>query len=93
MTASGGHGVPGQPLRNRPRRAESLDTASLQPMIELAGSELQAAGVCEPLGIALADAGYWRNDAIDALLGPASGSSSHPTSPQRIPARPARRAL
>jgi len=48
---------------------ESLDTASLQPMIESAGAELQAAGVSQPLGIALADAGYWRNDAIDALLG------------------------
>jgi transposase len=70
---------------------ESLDTASLQPMIELADTELQAAGVTEPLGLALADAGYWRNDAIDALLGQGIGVRSAPDADRRKEPRPGRR--
>jgi transposase len=70
---------------------ESLDTASLQPMIELAGTELRAAGVSEPLGLALADAGYWRNDAIDALLGQGIGILIAPDADRRKEPRPGRR--
>jgi transposase len=70
---------------------ESLDTASLQPMIELAGTELAAAGVSEPVGIALADAGYWRNDAIDALLGQGIGVLIAPDADRRKEPRPGRR--
>ena len=47
---------------------ESLDTAYLQPMVETAIRELAAAGVTETPGVVLADAGYWKNDAIDALV-------------------------
>ncbi len=47
---------------------ESLDTASLQPMVETALRELTNAGVAETPGAVLADAGYWKNDAIDALV-------------------------
>jgi hypothetical protein len=70
---------------------ESLDTASLQPMIELACSELQAAGVTEQPGIALADAGYWKNDAIDALLGQGVGVLIAPDADRRKQPRPGRR--
>jgi hypothetical protein len=48
---------------------ESLDTANLQPMLTAAEEELHAAGVCDALGIVLADAGYWKNSAIEALAG------------------------
>jgi hypothetical protein len=70
---------------------ESLDTASLQPLIELACSELQAAGVTEQPGIALADAGYWKNDAIDALLGQGIGVLIAPDADRRKQPRPGRR--
>ena len=70
---------------------ESLDTASLQPMIEAAGAELEAAGVSEPVGLALADAGYWRNDAIDALLGQGIGVLIAPDADRRKAPRPGRR--
>jgi transposase len=70
---------------------ESLDTASLRPMIELAATELQAAGISKPLGIALADAGYWRNDAIDALLGQGIGVLIAPDADRRKEPRPGRR--
>jgi transposase len=48
---------------------ESLDTANLQPMVETALGELAAAGVMERPGAVLADAGYWKNEAIEALCG------------------------
>src|SRR3954462_3896277 len=46
---------------------ESLDTANLHPMLTAAEEELHAAGVGEALGVILADAGYWKNSAIEAL--------------------------
>jgi transposase len=70
---------------------ESLDTASLKPMLETATAELQAAGVSEPLGLALADAGYWRNDAIEALLGQGIGILIAPDADRRKEPRPGRR--
>jgi transposase len=70
---------------------ESLDTASLQPMIELAVAGVEEAGVSEPVGIALADAGYWRNDAIDALLGQGIGVLIAPDADRRKEPRPGRR--
>ena len=42
-------------------QTESLDTANLQPMIETADAELQAAGVSRPLDV-VANAGYWKNE-------------------------------
>src|SRR3954453_10879802 len=47
---------------------ESLDTANLQPMIETALGELAGAGFTETPDVVLADAGYWKNDAIDAVV-------------------------
>jgi hypothetical protein len=46
---------------------ESLDTANLQPVVEAALRELDAAGVTDTPGVVLADAGYWKNDVIEAL--------------------------
>ena len=48
---------------------ESLDTANLRPMVESAGTELNRAGLQAKLGVVLADAGYWKNEAIEALVG------------------------
>jgi transposase len=48
--------------------SESLDTGSLEPMVATARQELAAAGVTETPGVLLADAGYWRNDAIDRVI-------------------------
>jgi Transposase len=48
---------------------ESLDTANLRPMVETARKELEAAGIAEPPGVVLADAGYWKNEAIEAIVG------------------------
>src|SRR3954469_21657881 len=47
---------------------ESLDTANLQPMIETALGELAGAGFTETPDVVLADAGYWKNDAIEAIV-------------------------
>lgn len=47
---------------------DSLDTANLQPMVEGACEELRRAGVAERPGVVLADAGYWKNEAIEELV-------------------------
>ena len=47
---------------------ESLDTANLEPMVEAACEALEAAGVSDTPGVVLADAGYWKNDAIEAIV-------------------------
>ena len=47
---------------------ESLDTGNLEPMVAKACEELAAAGVSERPGVALADAGYWKNDAIEKIV-------------------------
>ena len=47
---------------------ESLDTGNLEPMVAKALEELAAVGVVERPGVALADAGYWKNDAIEKIV-------------------------
>ncbi len=47
---------------------ESLDTANLEAMVDAAREELKGAGVNERPGVVLADAGYWKNDAIEAIV-------------------------
>jgi transposase len=47
---------------------ESLDTGNLEPMVAKARKELKASGVSELPGVLLADAGYWRNDAIEKIV-------------------------
>ncbi|HET8951256.1 MAG TPA: transposase, partial [Solirubrobacteraceae bacterium] len=70
---------------------ESLDTANLQPMIETALHELERAGVPETPGVVLADAGYWKNDAIQTLCGHGIQTLVVPDADRRKQPRPGRR--
>jgi hypothetical protein len=70
---------------------ESLDTANLQPLVEIAGAELDAAGVKEKPGVVLADAGYWKNEAIEALVGQGIQTLVAPDADKRKEPRPGRR--
>src|SRR5918995_3944004 len=70
---------------------ESLDTANLQPMVETARAELEAAGVDEPPGVVLADAGYWKNDAIEAIVSQGIQTLIAPDADRRKEPRPGRR--
>jgi transposase len=70
---------------------ESLDTANLQPMVETARAELAAAGVQDKPGVVLADAGYWKNEAIEALVGQGIQTLVAPDADRRKEPRPGRR--
>jgi transposase len=70
---------------------ESLDTANLQPMVETARRELEAAGVHEKPGVVLADAGYWKNDAIEAIVNQGIRTLIAPDADKRKEPRPGRR--
>jgi transposase len=70
---------------------ESLDTANLRPMVETAAAELNAAGVEERPGVVLADAGYWKNEAIEALVGQGIQTLVAPDADKRKEPRPGRR--
>ena len=70
---------------------EGLDTANLVPMVSSAGQELKAAGVTESPGIVLADAGYWKNDAIEALVAQGIQTLVAPDADRRKEPRPGRR--
>ena len=70
---------------------ESLDTANLQPMIETARAELNAAGLEDKPGVVLADAGYWKNEAIEALVGQGIQTLVAPDADKRKEPRPGRR--
>ena len=70
---------------------ESLDTANLQPMVETARAELQAVGVTEKPGVVLADAGYWKNEAIEALVNQGIQTLIAPDADRRKEPRPGRR--
>jgi DDE family transposase len=70
---------------------ESLDSANLQPMVQAAIGELDAAGVNETPGVVLADAGYWKNDAIEALCGDGIPTLVAPDADRRKQPRPGRR--
>jgi transposase len=47
---------------------ENYDTGNLEPMVATALEEFAVAGVTETPGLVLADAGYWRNDAIEKII-------------------------
>jgi transposase len=47
---------------------ESIDKPNLQPMVHAACNELRAAGVDRAPEIVVADAGYWKTEAIEALV-------------------------
>jgi transposase len=70
---------------------ESLDTANLQPMVQTAIGELEAAGVTESPGVVLADAGYWKNDAIETLCGEGIPTLVAPDADRQKQPRPGRR--
>src|SRR5215213_3206586 len=70
---------------------ESLDSANLQPMVETAIGELEAVGVLDTPGVVLADAGYWKNDAIEALCGEGIPTLVAPDADRRKQPRPGRR--
>ncbi|MDP9261182.1 MAG: transposase, partial [Actinomycetota bacterium] len=69
---------------------ESLDTANLEPMVEAACEALDAAGVKKP-GVVLADAGYWKNDAIEAIVDRGIQTLIAPDADSRKEPRPGRR--
>jgi transposase len=48
--------------------ASSPDFGHLQPMIEATKRELQAIGVTETPGVAVADSGYWNEEQMDAVV-------------------------
>src|SRR3954467_1354127 len=70
---------------------ESLDTANLQPMIETALGELAGAGFTETPDVVLADAGYWKNDAIEAIVAQGIQILVAPDADRRKEPRPGRR--
>jgi transposase len=70
---------------------ESLDTANLQPIVETAGTELEAAGIEDKPGVVLADAGYWKNEAIEALVAQGIQTLVAPDADRRKEPRPGRR--
>jgi transposase len=43
------------------------DQGQLEPMIRRAQTELEAAGIADTIDVALADAGYWKSEQIQAL--------------------------
>ena len=70
---------------------ESLDTANLQPMVETARAELEAAGLNDKPGVVLADAGYCKNDAIEAIVSEGIQTLIAPDADRRKEPRPGRR--
>jgi transposase len=70
---------------------ESLDTANLEPMVNTAGAELRSAGVSAKPGVILADAGYWKNDAIETIVSQGIQTLIAPDADSRKEPRPGRR--
>jgi transposase len=70
---------------------ESLDTANLEPMVADACAALEAAGVSEKPEVVLADAGYWKNDAIEAIVERGIQTLVAPDADARKEPRPGRR--
>ena len=70
---------------------ESLDTANLEPMVAAACEALEAAGVSDTPGVVLADAGYWKNDAIEAIVNRGIETLVAPDADARKEPRPGRR--
>jgi hypothetical protein len=70
---------------------ESLDTANLAPMVNAAIGALATAMVTERPGVVLADAGYWKSDAIEALCADGIPTLVAPDADRRKEPRPGRR--
>ena len=70
---------------------ESLDTENLQSMVDTACEELKGAGVDDTPGVVLGDAGYWKNDAIQAVVNRGIQVLIAPDADRRKEPRPGRR--
>jgi transposase len=66
----------------------AADFGQLAPMFTAAQKELAVAGVTEPVGTVLADAGYWNQDTIDAIAGQGTTVLVPPDARNRIGTRP-----
>src|SRR5215218_4645096 len=60
-------------------------------MVETTRTELEAAGIDEKPGVVLADAGYWKNEAIEALVAQGIQTLVAPDADRRKEPRPGRR--
>jgi len=83
--------TPGQIVIAAEISTESLDTQNLEPMIATARRELEQAGISDKPGVVLADAGYWKNDAIEALVSQGIQTLIAPDADRRKEPRPGRR--
>ncbi|KKK55041.1 hypothetical protein LCGC14_3078570, partial [marine sediment metagenome] len=70
---------------------EAVDSPNLEPMVAAACAELGAAGIDDQPGVVLADAGYWKNDAIEAVVGRGIQTLIAPDADKRTQPRPGRR--
>jgi transposase len=64
------------------------DFSHLGPMVTAAHAELERAGVTEPVGVVLADAGYWHYQQMDGLAAQGIPVLIPPDSTKRKTARP-----
>ncbi len=69
---------------------EAVDSVNLEPMVDAACSELQAAGLTEKPEVLLADAGYWQADAIEAVVKRGIQTLIPPDGDRRAGPRPGR---
>jgi transposase len=70
---------------------ENIDRANLQPMIQTACQELRAAGVDRAPEVVVADAGYWKTEAIEALVAQGIQTLVAPDADRRKDPTPTRR--
>jgi AICAR transformylase/IMP cyclohydrolase PurH len=70
---------------------DSLDSANLEPIVAAACAALEAAGIRKKPGVVLADAGYWKNDAIEAIVNRGIQTLVAPDADARTEPRPGRR--
>jgi transposase len=70
---------------------ESIDKPNLQPMVQTACQELRAAGVDQAPDVVVADAGYWKTEAIEALVAQGIQTLVAPDADRRKQPSPGRR--
>ena len=64
------------------------DFGFLEPMVAVARRQLHNAGVDQPLGVVVADSGYWHNEQMDQLAGDGVAVLIPPDSSKRKSPRP-----
>jgi transposase len=70
---------------------ENIDRANLQPMVHTACQELRAAGIERAPEVVVADAGYWKTEAIEALVAQGIQTLVAPDADRRKDPSPSRR--